>query len=168
MLLSATRNPRDAIFDIFISRLQVPRAQFPLARSENEAQAPKRPSCDQFSSRLPHSFASFCCCFFSFVDMEKNWGGIKSGHFGLNMSFNKQTQKESLKSSNLKQKVRFEYRRDDWSTFRANWVVFHSISWYQAQVIYNCKYEQRRSQEKPIRTQNNHRTQTVYSTEKGG
>ena len=36
------------------------------------------------------------------------------------MSFNKQTQKESLKSSNLKQKVRFEYRRDDWSTFRAN------------------------------------------------
>ena len=64
MLLSATRNPRDAIFDIFISRLQVPRAQFPLARSENEAQAPKRPSCDQFSSRLPHSFASFCCFFF--------------------------------------------------------------------------------------------------------
>ena len=114
MLLSATRNPRDAIFDIFISRLQVSRAQFPLARPENEAQAQKRPLCD-----LPHSFVSFCCCFF-FCCMGKNQEIFKSGYFGLNVSFKRQTQKGSLKSSHLKQKVRFENRCDDWSTFRAN------------------------------------------------
>ena len=59
MLLSATRNPRDAIFDIFISRLQVSRAQFPLARPEKEAQAPKR----LLSSHFFHAFLNHLLVF---------------------------------------------------------------------------------------------------------